>query len=129
MTRECQQFKTSRRTFQEINPCYLNSFLRQLVPDEQFRFITFETTDYRNNNVTYLLYNYIPESVTLTVECAAEIEPAIDELAQLNPNVQWSGVRLKYLDKDDAGHAYITIELQLTSVPMRVSADGVLIAL
>ncbi|HTL08649.1 MAG TPA: hypothetical protein VL307_10345 [Chitinophagaceae bacterium] len=129
MTRECQQFKTSRRTLEDINPCYLNSFLSRLVPDEQFRFITFETTDYRNHNVTYLLFNYIPETVMLTVESAAEIEPAIETLAALNPDVQWSGVQLKYLDKDNEGHAYITIELQLTSVPMRVSAEGVLLAL
>lgn len=129
MEKSCRQFNISREGLTDIRPKHLESFFRQMIPDEQFRFVTFQTSDYRKQQLTYLLYNYIPETVLLTVENAADIEPAIEELQELNPGVEWTGARLKYYDKHSNGIAFISIELLLSVIPMRVSAGGELIAL
>jgi len=129
MDKNCRQFNISRHCITGIHPEHLESFFRKMVPDEQFRFITFQAADYRQNQLTFLLYNYIPETVGVTVERASDIEPAIEQLQQLNPGVEWSGVQLKYFDRDETGASHIVIELQLIGIPMRVSAGGQLIAL
>ena len=129
MERNCQQFNMPKQCLKDIGRAPLESFFGKLVPDEQFRFITFQTTDYRQQHLTWLLYNYIPATVVVTVEGAADIEPAIEELQQLNPGVEWCGVHLKYFNRDQYGAACIVIELQLSAIPMRVSAGGHLIAL
>ena len=129
MVNECQKFKTSRTGLHDITPGCLDAFFRRIAPDEQFRFITFQDNDYRMGNLTILLFNYIPESVFVTVETPFDIEDALDELAAINPGVCWDDGTLNYFDTVYMDPCCITIELKLTSVPMRIGSNGVLIGL
>ena len=127
MVNECQKFKTSRTGLYEIKPGCLNAFFRRIAPDEQFRFITFQDNDYRLGNLTILLFNYVPDSVFVTVETPLDIEDALDELATFNAGVCWDYGTLNLFDSVYRDHCCITVELRLTSVPMRVGGNGLLI--
>ena len=128
MINECQKFKTSRNYLLEIDSAYLDAFFRRLVPDEAFRFITFQQTDFRLDNLTFILYSYVPESVYVTVERATDFEAAFEELAMLNPGVYWEYGTINCFDFLVNGTTCMTAELKLTAIPMRVNKQGVLIA-
>jgi len=127
MVNECQKFKTSRTGLYEFKPGCLNTFFRRIAPDEQFRFITFQDNDYRLGNLTILLFNYVPDTVFVTVETPLDIEDALDELATFNTGVCWDYGTLNYFDSVYKDRCCITVELRLTSVPMRVGGNGLLI--
>ena len=127
MSNMCQKFKASRECLLDMQPAQLESFFRKIVPDEQFRFITFQANDYRKQTLTFLLFNYVPETVFVTVENAADLESAIDELIVLNPGVEWNCKGIQYFDRDDTAGNRITVELLLDYIPMRVNKEGILI--
>jgi len=124
---QCHKFKSSRCGLQDMSPALLNEFFRKIMPDEAFRFITFQAGDFRSGNITVLLYNYVPESVPVTLDNVLDTVPALDALEQLNPGTTWDELELQYFEWEISGHASINIELQLTEIPMRVNSDGMLL--
>ncbi len=110
-----------------MEPEYLDSFFRKIVPDEEFRFITFQKQDFHLGNLTILLFNFVPDSVSVTVDSALDIEGALMELTLLNPGTRWDHMRINYFDRDESGHCNITLELHLVEIPMRVNKKGTLI--
>lgn len=127
MGKICQQFKTSRDTLFEMGPACLNLVLRRLVPDEQFRFITFQEGDFYRGNLTMLVYNYIPDKVIVCVESVASLKPALKDLTELNPGLQWRFGAVNYFDACNGKDFCITAELGLTLVPLRINTEGILV--
>ena len=127
MIKECLQFKLRMDEFERLDAPHRDYICRLKLPDEHFRFVTFEQEDYRLGSVTCKLYNYSPDSVFFSVESPLAIEPAIDKLIELNPDVKWFWANINFFDQDESGHAMLTVELRLSQIPMRVSASGHLI--
>lgn len=127
MTRECTQFIMSIDEIKAMGPAYLESYSSLMLPEMQFRFITFVADDYRRRRVTCFLYNYVPDSVFFSIENPLELESALDQLIGLNPGVEWYLATLNYFDWNESGHARIQVELSLSEIPMRVHPNGALI--
>jgi len=127
MPNECQKYTTSRPHLRAMGRPELEAFFCRMQPDEAFRFITFQGDDYRQHKLTFLLFNYLPQAVYVTVEQPTDIESAIEELVLLNPGVEWDCIQLHYFNNDDAPYGGITAELKLVLVHMRVNRKGKLI--
>ena len=108
-------------------PEKLDASMSSVMPEQVFRFITFEGDDFREQRVTILSFNFIPERVFVVVSKDQDIEMAIREVTKLNPGVVWERVETGFIEKDDAEQHRITQELKILDIPMRVNADGLFI--
>ncbi|MDP9041902.1 MAG: hypothetical protein M3N30_07960 [Bacteroidota bacterium] len=127
MSPNCRKYKTSRQQIREIEPAYLASFLDKLMPDAQFRFITFEKDDYKKANLTFLLCKLIPEKVMVSVEHASDLRPAIHQIMAMNPRVKWNSMQFSYPAANNTGGGKTAIELRFTEIAMIVNAAGTLV--
>ena len=125
MTKD-QQFTAWVEHFQQMDQAELELFCIRLLPHMLFRFATFDDDNYRTGNLTCYLYRQVPECVYFTVETPMEIEPALQKLRQLNTGVEWHQATISYINRDESGHARITVGLSLSKIPLRVDAAGIL---
>ena len=122
----CRKYKTSRQHIHETEPAYLAAFLERQMPGARFRFITFEKDDYKRAGLTFLLCQSIPEKITIAVESAVDLEPAICQIIVLNPSVRWDDVNFIYPSPIDSKSGNTTVELCFSGLSMVINAAGIL---
>ena len=88
----CRKYKTSRRSIHETEPAFLLFLFGKLMPEAKFRFITFDRDNYTKSCLTFLLFNVVPEKVSVSIENNYNIIPAMREIARMNSHIDWNAV-------------------------------------
>jgi hypothetical protein len=115
------------RQFLEKTKAKLDALLHHTVPNEQFRFFTFERDDYAEQKLTLLLFDFVPTRVFVTVPAGYNLAKAVEEVERLNPALFFERVTLDYIDRADALKQRQTQELRIVFAPLKVDPTGKLV--
>lgn len=123
MDKQPTKFNITRDFLQKAKT-KLEAFFHFAMPEEQFRFVTFERDDYAEHKLTMLLFDFAPDRVYVTVPHDCNLDAAVEDVKQLNPQLQLEKVPLSYFDESDLVRGRQTQELRIIYATMAVNAEG-----